>query len=99
MRSLPDFTSITRSGQRCQKPFFSRVSTRLFKVQDASGERRAPLGSTNPAEEPQTTPRRSVLAQLFSCALICELLTPVREWVGAMTIVSPSAVVSKLGSG
>src|SRR5277367_6799834 len=70
-RSLCDFTSITKSEQRCQNdslPPSPSSRTRLFSVQETSGETRAPLGSTKPVEESQTMPLRSFLARVAEFA-------------------------------
>ena len=62
---------MTKSGQRCQNEFClaePSCSIRDLSVQEASGERRAPLGKTNPVEESQTIPLRPFLAQIVSSA-------------------------------
>src|ERR1035441_4621942 len=88
-RSEEDCSSITKSGQRCQNPErlagLSRAM-RLFRVQEASGERRAPLGRTNPVEESLAAPRPSFFAQVRSCQSISEFCRPVQEYVGGMTM-------------
>src|ERR1039457_5712515 len=101
-RSVEDFNSIAKSGQRCQN--LERLAglscaMRLFSVQAASGERRAPLGSTKPVEESLAKPRPSCSAHTSSCLLILVLRTPVNEYVGGITNSSPSAVISKKRSG
>ena len=50
---------MTKSGHKCQ--YCSRLAEpssamRLFKTHAASGDRRAPFGSTKPVEEPATPP-------------------------------------------
>lgn len=93
---------MTKSGQRRQNEFrlpLPSSAIRDFSVQDASGERRAPLGRTKPVEESQPIPRRSFLAHSLSWPATSKLQAPVSEWVGAITMSSPSAVISKLTSG
>src|SRR2546427_1613251 len=60
-------SSMTKSGQISVKLSFSPCvnrSHRLFGIHDPSGERFAPFGNVNPAEESKNTPVPSRLAQI-----------------------------------
>ena len=53
---------MTKSGQRCGNPVRLEDLESwilVLKVQDASGDRRAPLGRRNPVEESAAMPRPS----------------------------------------
>jgi hypothetical protein len=101
-RSVCERSSITKAGHKCQYP--ARLSSGSFPiasfgVHDASGDRRAPLGSRKPVEESAAIPRASFRAQLPSCMAISRFLAPVVEKFGGMTMISSSTIVSKDRSG
>ena len=67
--------------------------------QDASGERRARVGSLKPASGPQTMPRPARSAQLLNRAPTRMTRAPFIGSVGGMTTISPSSVYSRVASG
>ena len=88
---------MTKSGHRGGN--FARWSAvnpakRSRVIQEASGERIAPFGSTKPPEESNVTPDPSRFAQSLSCMLISEFLSLVSPPVGGMIVIPPPAVRS-----
>src|SRR5215210_4365454 len=82
-RSVFDRNSTTKSGQIGEKVSFSSLvsaSQRSRRIQEASGERCAPLGSVKPADESKGKPLLSVSAQtvsrVVSLTLRFELIGP-----------------------
>ena len=91
-------SSITKSGEMWANPrFFSSAvnsAKRLFRTQEASGERTAPLGKVKPALESKATPVPSSSAQIVTRAVIPAFWFPVVMLAGGKISSAPSAFFS-----
>ena len=98
-RNLSEVQS--RSREKCgQNPrFFSgrpfNSAKRLLSIQEASGERTAPLGKVKPALESKTMPLPSLLAQRPKSTLMLEFWFPVVMLAGGKISSAPSEFFSR----